>query len=65
MFSYLTSCGYEVIYKRATINRNNLTIDENEINSIHQGYDDIRADVEGIGVITDRDLPKYMDIDIV
>jgi hypothetical protein len=61
MFSYLTSCGYDVIYKRATNKESEFAIDENEINSIHQGYHDITADVEGIGMISDRDLPHYMD----
>jgi len=61
MFTYITSCGYDVIYKRATNKEEDLTIDQNEMNSIHQGYHDITADVEGIGVISDRDLPKYME----
>ena len=61
MFSYLTSCGYEVIYKRATNQEKGFTIDENEMGSIVQGYHNITADVEGIGVISDRDLPKYME----
>jgi len=61
MFTYITSCGYEVIYKRATNQEEEFTIDENEMNSIHQGYHSITANVEGIGVISDRDLPKYMD----
>jgi hypothetical protein len=61
MFTYITSCGYEVIYKRATNEEKDFTIDQNEMNSIHQGYHDITADVEGIGVISDRDLPKYME----
>ena len=50
MFTYLTSCGYEVIYKRP-INKE-FPIDQNEMGSIHQGLD-IKADVEGIGVISD------------
>ena len=58
MFSYLTSCGYEVIYKRP-INKE-FPMDQNEINSVHQGLD-IRADVEGVGNISDRDLPSYFD----
>ena len=58
MFSYLTSCGYEVIYKRATNQEKGFTIDENEMGSIVQGYHNITADVEGIGVISDRDLRK-------
>ena len=61
MFTYITSCGYEVIYKRATNKESEFAIDENEINSIHRGYTDIVADVEGIGMISDRDLPQYMD----
>jgi len=61
MFTYITSCGYEVIYKRATNEEKDFTIDENEMNSIHHGYTGIVADVEGIGVISDRDLPKYME----
>jgi hypothetical protein len=60
MFTYITSCGYDVIYKRATNKESEFAIDENEMSSIHQGYHDITADVEGIGVISDRDLPKYM-----
>jgi hypothetical protein len=58
MFTYITSCGYEVIYKRP-INKE-FPMDQNEINSVRQGLD-IRADVEGIGNISDRDLPKYME----
>ena len=61
MFSYLTSCGYDVIYKMATNREEQFAIDQNEMNSILQGYEDIRADVEGIGVISDRDLPKLME----
>jgi len=61
MFTYITSCGYDVIYKRATNKEEGLTLDQNEMNSLHQGYNDITADVEGIGVISDRDLPKYME----
>jgi len=61
MFTYITSCGYDVIYKRATNKESEFAVDENEMNSIHQGYHDITADVEGIGVISDRELPKYME----
>jgi len=61
MFTYITSCGYNVIYKRATNKESEFAVDENEMNSIHQGYHDITADVEGIGVISDRELPKYME----
>jgi len=58
MFTYLTSCVYEVIYKRP-INKE-FPIDQNEMGSIHQGLD-IKAEVEGIGVISDRDLPKFFE----
>ena len=61
MFSYITSCGYEVIYKRATNREEEFAIDQNEMSSIYQGFDDIKANVEGVGVISDRDLPKYME----
>jgi len=61
MFTYITSCGYDVIYKRATNKESEFAIDENEIGSIAQGYENITADVEGIGVISDRELPKYME----
>ena len=61
MFTYITSCGYDVIYKRATNKESEFAIVENEMNSIHHGYTGIVADVEGIGVISDRDLPKYME----
>tara|TARA_B100001094_G_scaffold66193_1_gene62319 strand:+ start:117 stop:1064 length:948 start_codon:yes stop_codon:yes gene_type:complete len=61
MFTYITSCGYEVIYKRATNKESEFAIDQNEMSSIQRGYDNITANVEGIGVISDRDLPKYME----
>ena len=61
IFSYLTSKGYCVIYKRATNKEEEFAIDQNEIGSIQQGYENILADVDGIGVISDRELPKYMD----
>ena len=60
MFTELTRKGYVVIYKRAT-NREEFAIDQNEMNSIHQGYENIRADVEGIGNISDRQLPQFME----
>ena len=31
------------------------------MNSIHNGYENILADVDGIGKISDRELPLYMD----
>ena len=61
IFEYLTGQGYAVVYKRATNRESNFTIDQNEMNTIIRGYHDISAEVEGLGVITDRELPKYMD----
>ena len=58
MFSYLLGCGYEVIYKRPT--NKEFPMDQNERGSVYQGLD-IRADVEGVGNISDRDLPSYFD----
>ena len=56
MFSYLTEQGYDVVYKRP-INKE-FPMDQNEMGSVHQGLD-IRADVEEVGNISDRDLPSY------
>lgn len=60
MFTYLTEKGYTVIYKRPTNKESGVTIDANEVDSLH--YDlDLKADVEGIGVINDHELTKYFD----
>jgi len=59
MFTYLTENDYVVIYKRPT-NREGFTIDQNEFNSVNLNLD-ILANVEGVGVISDRDLPNHMD----
>lgn len=61
MFDYLKRRGYTVIYKRATNRETEFSKDDNEIRSLEQGYTDIRADVSGIGVLTDFDLVKYFD----
>ena len=61
MFSYLTDKGYSVIYKRVTNKESHFTIDQNEMNSINMGYQDISANVEGVGLMTDYDLTKYYD----
>jgi len=61
MFSYLTDKGYSVIYKRVTNKESHFTIDQNEMNSINMGYQDISANVEGVGLMTDYDLTKYFD----
>ena len=59
IFSYLTGQGYHIIYKRPT-NKEPFTIDQNEINTAQLNLN-ITASVDGIGTITDIDLPKYMD----
>tara|TARA_B100001564_G_C20541713_1_gene624655 strand:+ start:65 stop:1045 length:981 start_codon:yes stop_codon:yes gene_type:complete len=59
MFVYLTSSGYDVIYKRPK--NTEFVIDQNEMFSLQNHDLDINADVDGIGSITDRDLPKYFD----
>jgi hypothetical protein len=59
MFVYLTSVGYDVIYKRPK--NTEFVIDQNEMLSLQHHDLDIKADVDGIGLITDRDLPKYFD----
>ena len=59
MFVYLTSVGYDVIYKRPK--NTEFVIDQNEMLSLQHHDLDIKDDVDGIGLITDRDLPKYFD----
>ena len=61
MFNYLTSKNYTVIYKRVTNQEPEFAIDQNEINSLHQGYHNIKANVEGVGEITDRELVSYYE----
>ena len=61
MFDYFKEKGYVIIYKRATNKEKEFTIDQNEYNSLKQGYHDITANVDGIGVITDFELCKYFD----
>jgi len=61
LFDYFKEKGYTVIYKRATNKEKEFTIDQNESNSLQLGYHDIKANVEGIGVITDFELCKYFD----
>jgi hypothetical protein len=61
MFNYFRDKKYTVIYKRATNKESEFATDQNEQNSLHQGYTDIRADVDGIGIITDFELTKYFD----
>tara|TARA_R110002051_G_C8696047_1_gene493726 strand:- start:2 stop:955 length:954 start_codon:yes stop_codon:yes gene_type:complete len=58
MFTYLTEKGYCVIYKRPT-NTEGFAIDQNEMSAVHSNLN-ITANVEGIGNITDRELPQYL-----
>lgn len=61
MFTFLKERGYSVIYKRATNKEKEFSKDANEIQSLENGYDDICADVNGVGVITDFQLTRYFD----
>ena len=58
MFNYLTDKGYTIIYKRPTNQEKGVTIDNNEIGSVQNNLD-LKADVEGVGVINDHELTKY------
>lgn len=58
IFNYLTEKGYHVIYKRP--NNTEFAIDENEINTINQNLT-LKANVEGIGTLTDYDLCEYYE----
>ena len=61
IFSYLTTKGYAVVYKRVSNTEKHFTIDQNERDSLAVGYHNILADVEDVGVMTDYDLTKYFD----
>lgn len=61
MFEFFKRRGYSVIYKRATNKESEFSKDDNEIQSLENGYNDIQADVDGIGIITDFELTKYFD----
>jgi len=58
MFNYLTESGYIVIYKRP--NNTEFTIDQNEMNTL-RNQEQLTADVEGIGLMTDFDLVNQYD----
>jgi len=58
IFVILIEAGYEVIYKRPE--NTEFVIDQNEMGSVMRNLD-IRSSVDGIGEISDRDLPKYFD----
>jgi hypothetical protein len=58
IFVLLTSAGYEVIYKRPK--NTEFVVDQNEAGTVMRNLD-IKANVEGIGEISDRDLPNYFE----
>ena len=58
MFVYLTSIGYTVIYKRPL--NTEFVVDQHELRTSISNMN-ILSDVEGIGVLSDRDLPKYFN----
>lgn len=59
MFNTLDEKGYNVIYKRASNKEKEFTIDQNEANSLASGFHDIKANVEGIGVVTDYQFAGF------
>jgi hypothetical protein len=61
MFDFFKSRDYTVIYKRATNRESEFSKDDNETQSLAQGYNDIIADVNGVGIITDFQLTEYFD----
>lgn len=58
MFTHLTEKGYKVIYRRPKVN-SLPTEDQNEQGSFKLG--EIKAQVEGIGLIDDHELTKYFE----
>ena len=61
LFITLDNKGYDVIYKRATNREKDFTFDQNEMNSLNAGYHDIKANVEGVGIINDFQLTEYFN----
>jgi hypothetical protein len=58
IFNYLTESGYMVIYKRP--NNTEFPIDQNEMNTL-RNQEQLTAEVDGIGTMTDFDLTKQYD----
>jgi len=58
IFNILTKKGYTVIYKRPT--NTEFALDENEMLSVRQNIT-LKANVEGIGELTDYELCEYYD----
>jgi len=59
IFNYFKEKDYYVVYKRPK--NNEFALDMNEIMALQSNYNDINADVEGIGNITDFELCNYYD----
>ena len=59
IFNYLTENNYIVVYKRPK--NIEFPLDQNEASAIMNGYSDIVADVEGVGLITDYDLTGHYE----
>lgn len=62
MFNYFIEKGYKVIYKRP--NNTEFALDSNEYQTLHEGHI-LKANVDGIGVITDYDLCDYYKGDVI
>ena len=60
IFSKLSEKGYDVIYKREKNKNDEITFDQNEINSTYF-QNDIIANVEGHGIMTDFELTTHFD----
>lgn len=60
IFSVLKGKGYDVIYKRERNINKEITFDQNEVNATHM-QNDIVADVDEYGVMTDFDLTNHFD----
>ena len=58
IFNYLTESGYIVIYKRPK--NTEFVIDQNELNTL-QNQEELTAEVEGMGTMTDFDLVNQYD----
>jgi len=61
IFIALSEKGYDVIYKREKNVNKEITYDQNELNSTLNQQNDILAEVEGYGVMTDFDLVNHFD----
>lgn len=61
IFTLLDEKGYNVVYKRASNKEKEFTIDQNEANSLSSGYHDIKANVEGVGIVTDYKFTEFFN----